>query len=133
MNRVVIVDENIYIVELIVNALEKYNQVKVIGTANNGNIAEKLIKELKPDIVVIDIKMHSINAIEFLENVSKLEKDDIPIFIIISTPIEERIVIDKLIDLSVKKVIMKPFKMEELVNEILENKKRANKIINSLI
>lgn len=133
MNRVVIVDDNIFLVEQIVNALKNYQQIKVVGTANNGNIAEKLIKELKPDIVVIDIKMPRINTIEFLEKVTKLEKDNIPQFIIISTPIEDRNIIDKLLDLSIRKIIPKPFKIEKLINAIVETERNNNNNIRIII
>lgn len=117
MNRVVVVEENSVIIEQIVKILEDNNN-KVVGIANNGNTAEKLIKELKPDIVVIDIKINKMNALKFIENIIRMEKNSIPKFIITSTPIENRSIINILLELPVVKVLHKPFRMGELINEM---------------
>jgi DNA-binding NarL/FixJ family response regulator len=44
--------------------LETEQDIKVVGSADNGKDAVNLIKDLKPDIAIIDIAMPGLNGIE---------------------------------------------------------------------
>ncbi len=51
--------------------LEAQGNIKVIGEASNGREAIKQVKELKPDIVIMDIVMAELNGIEATEQICK--------------------------------------------------------------
>lgn len=58
--------------------IEKFSQLlTVIGEAENGNEAEKLITNLQPDIIFLDIEMPGLTGFELLK---RLEKIPIVIF-----------------------------------------------------
>ncbi len=50
-------------------------------TAEDGNIGLKKIKEIKPDIVLIDLKMPGISGMEVLEKIPEIDPNIIPIVI----------------------------------------------------
>lgn len=70
MFKVLIVDDEIYVVALIQKLIdwEKYN-MRVEATANDGITALELVKEIKPDLVIVDIRMPGYDGIAFMDKV----------------------------------------------------------------
>ena len=44
--------------------LEQYDDIKVIGEASDGEEAIDFIKEIEPDVVVMDVRLPKLNGIE---------------------------------------------------------------------
>lgn len=63
----IIVDDELPARELIKHHLKNYPFISVVGEANNGFEALKLLKELKPHLVFLDIQMPKLTGIEVLE------------------------------------------------------------------
>ncbi|WP_053242822.1 response regulator [Clostridium sp. DMHC 10] len=57
------------LVKIIDNNMKEF---KIVGEAANGSAALEKIKELKPDILVTDIKMPVMDGIELINNIKKL-------------------------------------------------------------
>lgn len=58
--------------------------IEIVGTARNGQVAEEMIEQLKPDIVISDIKMPVKTGLELAE--SCVEKyGRIPLFIFLTS------------------------------------------------
>lgn len=55
--RVVVAEDSIFTQKLLVKILESDADIEVVGVARNGREAVDLVKELKPDIVTMDIRM----------------------------------------------------------------------------
>ncbi|HIY02951.1 MAG TPA: response regulator [Candidatus Blautia faecipullorum] len=70
MFKVLIADDEIYVVALIQKLInwEKF-QMKVEATANDGATALQLVKEIKPDVVIVDIRMPGYDGISFMDKV----------------------------------------------------------------
>src|SRR5438270_13887109 len=51
--------------------LEKLPNVQVLGEANDGREAIEKVKELKPDIVFMDITMPVLNGLEATERITR--------------------------------------------------------------
>jgi len=62
---------------------EQYN-IEIVGIAHNGAQAEEMIDELRPDIVITDIKMPVKSGLEVADNVRK-KHGRIPLFIILTS------------------------------------------------
>lgn len=76
MYKVLIVDDEI-LARAGIKALidwEKYG-FSVIGEASNGQIAFEKIKEMKPDIVITDIKMPVMNGIDLIRATKKISQE----------------------------------------------------------
>lgn len=64
MTRVLIVDDHKILREGLRSLLVDADEFEVIGEAENGRDALKLAKQLKPDIVLMDVAMAELNGIE---------------------------------------------------------------------
>ena len=47
--------------------LQEHPKIEVIGTARNGKDAIKKIKQLKPDVVTMDVEMPELNGLECIK------------------------------------------------------------------
>ncbi|MDE1464672.1 chemotaxis-specific protein-glutamate methyltransferase CheB [Spartinivicinus poritis] len=64
MIKVLICDDSQVIVELLTAILESTNDFQVVGKAFNGKEAVAMAKQLKPDIITMDIRMPVMNGFE---------------------------------------------------------------------
>jgi excisionase family DNA binding protein len=112
--KVLIVDDDEELVELLVDVFEKDGRFD-IRTANNGFDAGMLVKEFRPDLVVLDVMLPDINGKEVCQRVrsdSNLESVKI---ICISGMVEQ----DKVADLraaGADDFIQKPFTVDRLLD-----------------
>ena len=71
MIRVIVVDDSNFMVNVIKNILESDKGIRVIGTAKSGAEAIEKIKELKPDVVTLDVLMPGMNGLEALREIMR--------------------------------------------------------------
>jgi len=69
--RVFIVDDSAIIRERLEMMLSELKGIEIIGQAKGSTEAEEAIPKLKPDVVILDIRMHGGNGIEVLKNIKK--------------------------------------------------------------
>src|SRR3989339_671982 len=70
LNKTLIIDDEKLARERLKRLLSKYDNVfQIIGEASNGDDAEKLIEELKPDIIFLDIEMPGKNVFQMLADI----------------------------------------------------------------
>ena len=70
--RVLIVDDSSITRFLMQEILEADPLVEVVGLAPDAMEARKLIKQLKPDVITLDVEMPGMNGIDFLRNLMRL-------------------------------------------------------------
>ncbi|MFT3936303.1 MAG: response regulator transcription factor [Chitinophagaceae bacterium] len=68
---ILIVDDHTMMLNALKSLLPHDSTIKVVGTASSGPEAEKLYKELLPDVVVMDIYMKPVTGIETTQNILK--------------------------------------------------------------
>ncbi len=69
--RVLLADDHTIVRQGMAHLLEAQTDIKVVGEANNGNVAVKMAIELNPDIVILDIAMPLLNGIEAAKRIRK--------------------------------------------------------------
>ena len=97
-----------------------------VGEASDGELAYPMIKKLKPDIVITDIRMPFMNGLEL----SRLIKKEMPwIEIIILSGFEEFEYAKEGIIIGVAQYLTKPINGEDLIKEVdaLSNKIEENR------
>jgi two-component system, LytTR family, response regulator len=72
MKKVIIVDDESSGRKLIAEYLQDYQHYFVIGEANNGVDAVKMINEFKPDLVFLDIQMPGLTGFEVIEYLEEI-------------------------------------------------------------
>ncbi len=116
--KVLVVDDDEDLVELIVDALQRDGRFD-IRSVNNGFGAGMMIKEFRPDLVVLDIMLPDINGKEVC-NLVRRDKtmDDVRIICISGMVEQERI--QELRDAGADDFMKKPFDVEQLVGHVCQ-------------
>ncbi len=96
--KVLVVDDDVDLVELIVDALDRDGRFDV-RTANNGFDAGMQVKEFRPDLVVLDVMLPDINGREVCQRVRTDPSMDIVKILCMSGMVEQ----DKVDDLSTQR------------------------------
>ena len=120
---VLIVDDASFMRNYIKNVLEEADFF-VCGEASNGPQAVERYKELKPDLVTMDIIMPRVEELDGLEAVKMIIDFDASAKIIVASAISQKSLIDDAMQSGAKGFIVKPFKPDELVklaNQALED------------
>lgn len=66
MQKVIIIDDDAASIETLALKLEKYEDLELAGTANNGVKGIGLVKTVQPDLLFLDVELPDISGIEFL-------------------------------------------------------------------
>jgi DNA-binding NarL/FixJ family response regulator len=69
MKRVLIVDDSEQIRQRIVALLAESSQIRIVGQAGNGREALETIEHLRPDTVILDIRLPGRSGIELLKEI----------------------------------------------------------------
>ena len=69
--RVLVVDDSVVIRRLVTHALERDPELEVVGAAANGSIALRLIPQLNPDLLTLDIEMPEMDGLETLRRLRR--------------------------------------------------------------
>lgn len=80
MSKRILLVEDESIIRLDIASILKDNGYDVIGEAGDGEKAVELALELKPDLIIMDIKMPKLNGLKASEIISK--KLDVPIVLV---------------------------------------------------
>ncbi len=73
--RIVLADDHVMFRQGIKRIIEETEGLEVVGEANDGFELLNLLKELKPDIVFLDISMPNIRGIEATQEIKSLHPD----------------------------------------------------------
>ncbi len=114
MKRVLIADDAAFMRMAIKTMLDK-NGFEVVGEAENGHIAVRKFKELKPDIVTMDITMPEMTGIEALKSIKEIDPEAKVIMI---SAMGQEVLVREAIALGAKSFIVKPFKEDHVVKTL---------------
>lgn len=119
--NVAIADDNQKMVSMMTQLLNLDQEIEVIGSAGNGEAAVEIIKEKKPDVVLLDIIMPKLDGIGVLEKLrdERLEKQPTVIMV---TAMGQESVAEEAMELGASYFILKPFDSEMVIRKIKQAK-----------
>ncbi|MEE8375748.1 MAG: response regulator transcription factor [Acidimicrobiia bacterium] len=68
--RVLVVDDHDLLREGVVGTLSSFDDIEVVGQANNGEAAVRLVADLDPDVVVMDLVMPGGSGMDAIRKIS---------------------------------------------------------------
>lgn len=116
--KTLIVDDERLAREEMKNVLKDFVEIEVIGEAQNGEEALRLIDELSPDLIFLDINMPGMNGFELLKSL-----DFIPNVIFVTAYDEFAI---KAFEVSALDYLLKPIDPDRLAEAIAKLKKKSD-------
>lgn len=118
--EIVIADDHPLLRQGLCRLLELEDGISVVGQANDGVEALRLVKELLPDLVLLDINMPDLNGLDVARNL----RNDFPdIKLLVFTIHDERIYVNEMIRLGVHGYLLKdakPRKVVETITKIMD-------------
>ncbi len=86
--RVLVVDDSAVVRKLVADALAGDQEIEVIGTAADGRIALKMVEQLRPDLVTMDLELPHLDGIETVRALRR-RGDRLPIIIFTSASTQD--------------------------------------------
>jgi len=114
MKTILIVDDSSLMRRLLRNIVVK-NGYNVVGEANNGKKGFEKFKELKPDIVTLDVVMDEMTGLEALKHI--IEENPKANVIMVSSMGQDVIIRDAILA-GARDFLLKPFNEKEVMGAI---------------
>jgi len=91
------------------------NGYNVVGEAENGEKAVEKYKELKPDLVIMDITMPEVDGIQAVREIKKVDEDA---KIIMCSAMGQQAMVIESIQAGARDFIVKPFQAERVLEAV---------------
>ncbi len=112
--KILIVDDAPIIRLMLKDILEHY-EYEIVGEAGNGNQAVEKYKQLKPDLVTMDITMPEKDGIEALGEILAFDKSA---KVVMVTAIDQRDSLMSAIKIGAVDYIVKPFEEDRVISAV---------------
>ncbi len=113
MLKIVLVEDEKVVLRGMTMALSKEKEIYLAGTAENGTDGLKVIREVKPDLVLTDIRMPGMSGLELIE---QAQKEFPNLVFVIFSGFNEFKYVQKAIGLGVLDYLEKPVAVSDLKN-----------------
>ncbi|EKQ54380.1 MULTISPECIES: sporulation transcription factor Spo0A [unclassified Clostridium] len=113
----IIVDDNKEFCNILYDYLLNQRDISVVGIASNGIECLKLIRDKKPNLVILDIIMPQLDGLGVLESLNTMSIDFMPKIIVLSAVGQDKIT-QRAISLGADYYVVKPFDMDVFVSRI---------------
>ena len=114
MAKILIVDDAAFMRMMIKNILIKEGY-DVVGEAENGAQAVEKYKELKPDLVTMDITMPEMDGIEAVKEIKKINPSAA---VIMCSAMGQQSMVIEAIQSGAKDFIVKPFQADRIIEAV---------------
>jgi two-component system chemotaxis response regulator CheB len=123
--RVVLVDDSATIRHMLKTLLKGDEQIEVVGEADRPSVAANVIRELKPDVVTLDMNMPEKNGAEFVEEM--MPSHPVPFVLVTAIGINEGDLVLRALSAGAVDYIQKPSmdEVESMRTLLLEKIKTA--------
>lgn len=116
--RVIIADDERPAREFLKSILREFEQVELVGEAENGADAVELIKSVKPDLAILDLKMPEVSG---LDAVKMLRKSQMPLVAFVTAHDEFAV---QAFELNAVDYLLKPVERSRLAETIARASER---------
>ncbi len=113
MPTVLVVDDTAFMRSVIREILS--SEGFEVAEAENGKTALEIYKNVKPDVVTLDIVMPEMDGIEVLKKLKEIDPD---VRVIMCTALGEEQILKKAIKMGAKGYVIKPFHPDKVVEEV---------------
>lgn len=113
----VIVDDNRELCNIIKDYISSYDEFQVVGTAQDGIEALKVIEREKPHILILDIIMPLLDGLGVLEKLKEKENYFMPKVVVLSAVGQESIT-QRAIELGASYYVIKPFDFQVFIKRL---------------
>ncbi|WP_114165999.1 sporulation transcription factor Spo0A [Exiguobacterium sp. TNDT2] len=114
-----IADDNREIVDLLTRHLESKDDIKIVGTAYDGEACLDIVKTHQPDVLLLDIIMPHLDGIGVLERL-QTELVDVKPEVIMLSAFGKDEVTKRAVQLGASYFLVKPFNVQQLLTKIRE-------------
>lgn len=126
--RVLVVDDSALMRKLIPQIIERDHSIHVVGTAMDGAFALEKIRELKPQVITLDLEMPRMDGIETLRAITR--KHRLPVIVVSAHTTEGAAATFKALSLGAFDFVAKPqdvmsAQMKEIADELINKIKAA--------
>ena len=121
MAKILIVDDALFIRKSLSDILKKKG-FEIVGEADNAVEAVEKFKQLRPDLVTMDIIMPKMEEIDGIGAVKKIMEIDPEAKVIMITAMDQRSLVLSAIQAGAKDYVVKPFqavKVVEVIKKVL--------------
>jgi len=115
MIRVLIAEDHLMVRAGIRALLEKAGDINVLDEASNGQEAVEMTRNLKPDVLIMDIMMPRMNGIQAAENIREMR---LPTNILLLSMYSDEGLVHQALQCGVKGYVLKSSVSEELIQAI---------------
>ncbi len=118
MNKisVLIADDNEKMTDMLKNLIDKEEDMQVIDVTGDGNEALLLIRERKPDVVLLDTILPSLDGLALMERLSEEEKKQSSIIVL--SAMGQDALAEEAFMLGARYFLLKPFDTDSLIKKI---------------
>lgn len=114
MGKILIVDDTLFMRTLLKNILFSGGHT-IVGEAGDGDEAVEKYKELKPDLVTMDVVMPKMNGIEALKTIKGIDPGA---KVVMCTAVGQEQMVKLAIKSGARGYIVKPFQAPKVLEEI---------------
>jgi two-component system, LytTR family, response regulator len=108
--RLLIIDDEKPARDIIRHYLSERSDIEIVGEAENGFMAYKMVDELKPEILLLDVQMPKLNGFELLDIL-----EEVPL-VVFTTAFDEFAI--KAFEVNAVDYLLKPFDKERLFSAL---------------
>ena len=126
MTSVLVIDDDRDTVEVFCEYLS-IKDIKVLGKGYDGRTAVELYKELKPDVVLLDVMMPDYDGFYGLEQIRKFDPEAKIIMVTADLTSDTE---KKLVDLKASAMIYKPYEIDSVI-ETIEKVNKDNIVLST--
>ena len=118
---VIIANENRKMINMLSHMMEKEEDLELAAVTTDGQEALKLMREKKPDVVILDTILPSLDGLAVLEKLDKKEKEQISVIML--SAMGQDALAEEAFSLGARYFLLKPFDTDSLFTKIRQCKK----------
>ena len=104
--RVLVVDDSMFMRRMISDLLQQDAEIEVVGAAKNGQEGLEMARQLKPDVITLDVEMPVMDGVTMLQQL--MQQQPTPVLMLSSLTKEGAEVTLKCLELGAVDFVTKP-------------------------